>query len=100
MSWRQRDFGGGGGPVQTLRPPPARRADIEGHDTVRGHRRSFHYDDRKEYYSKRDLEVSPGVARRSFDPTKYEQPCDRYVIQDVQSRNMKIVFEITSAHGN
>ena len=100
LSWRQRDFGGGGGPVQTLRPPPARRADIEGHDTVRGHRRSFHYDDRKEYYSKRDLEVSPGVARRSFDPTKYEQPCDRYVIQDVQSRNMEIVFDITSAHGN
>ena len=97
LSWR-RDFGPHSS--TSSRPPPARRADIEGHDAVRGHRRSFHYDDRKEYYSKRDLEVSPGVARRSFDPTKYEQPCDRYVIQDVQSRNMEIVFDITSAHGN
>ena len=66
LSWR-RDF------VHS-RPQPARRADLEGHEAVRGHRRSFHYDDRKEYYSKQ-RDMSP-VSRRSFDPTKYD-PCDR-----------------------
>ena len=77
-----------------LRPPPARRADIEGHEAVRGHRRSFHYDDRKEYSYMGSLkrsaaaaaagtgpggvDISPASARRSFDPSiAHFEPCDR-----------------------
>ena len=75
------------------RPPPARRADIDGMEAVRGHRRSFHYDDRKEYYTAAGTkagapnasavvtaamkrEISPAAARRSYDPSLFE-PCDR-----------------------
>ena len=82
-----------------LRPPPARRADIEGHEAViRGHRRSFHYDDRKESAayltpgaaaqarpglpgtSAGQREISPAAARRSYDCSSVHQfiePCDR-----------------------
>ncbi len=77
MSWKR-----------DLRPPPARRADIEGHEAVsRGHRRSFHYDDRgvaqtppqppnQPYVPPVKREISPAAARRSYDPSYYE-PCDR-----------------------
>lgn len=59
-----------------MRPPPARRADIEGHEAVRGHRRSFHYDDRPHAYNLVKREISPAAARRSYDPSHFE-PCDR-----------------------
>ena len=77
-----------------LRPPPAIRSDMGGHEAIRGHRRSFHYDDRKEAYLNPaghaagvpirpggQREISPAAARRSYDcsnihPT-FIEPCDR-----------------------
>lgn len=69
LSWK-RDMRAAAGP----------RLAEEASSAVRGHRRSFHYDDRKDFtpsmhsYVKR--EISPAAARRSYDPSHYE-PCDR-----------------------
>ena len=81
LSWK-RDLRPGGPQAQSGRRAPGASATAS---EIEGHRRSFHYDDRKEFapqYAVRGgsmkREMSP--ARRSFDPSIYET-CDRYALE-------------------